>query len=69
MSFGVTWVFGECLVTVTHTVGFHICLGYYVQTVLVAEVIPTVVVRIVAGTYSIDIKFFHYFDILEHTFH
>ncbi len=28
--------FVTVLVTVTHTVGFHICLGYYVQTVLVS---------------------------------
>ena len=35
---------------------------------MVAKIIPAVVVRIMAGTYCIDIKLFHNFDILYHTF-
>ena len=68
VSFGVTWVLCQCLVAVTHAVRFYVCLGYYIQTVLVAQVIPTVVVRVMAGTHGVDIEFFHHFDILQHTF-
>ena len=35
---------------------------------MVAQVIPTVVVRVMAGTHGVDIEFFHHFDILQHTF-
>ena len=68
VGFGVDWVLGQCLVAIAHSVRFYVSFGYYIQTVLVAKVIPTVVVRVMAGTYGVDIEFFHYLDILQHTF-
>ena len=67
MRFGIDRVLGQCFVTVSHSVRLYIRFGYHVDAILVAEVIPTVVVRIVTGTYGIDIKLFHHFDVLQHT--
>ena len=61
---GVNRILCQCLVAISHAVRFYVGFGHDVETVLVAKVIPAVVVRIVASTYSIDIKLFHYFDIL-----
>ena len=47
---------------------FNIGFGYYIQTVFVAKIIPAVVIRVVAGTYRVDIKLFHHLDVLYHTF-
>ena len=43
-------------------------LGSDIDAVFVAEVVPTWVVRIVAGAVGIDIKLFHHLDILNHAF-
>ena len=68
VSFSVTRVLCQCLIAVTHSVRFYVGFGHYIQTILVTKVIPTVVVRIMTSTYSVDIQFFHHFDILQHTF-
>ena len=45
----------------------EVCLGRYIQSILVAQVIPAWVVRIVAGAHRVDVQLLHYFYILYHT--
>ena len=44
-------------------------LSRQVDAILVTEVIPTGIVRIVTGTYRIDVQILHYLDILNHPLH
>ena len=60
---------GQCLITITHTMTLKVCFCSHIDTILVAKVIPTGIVRIVTGTNSIDIQLFHNLDILNHALH
>ena len=61
-------VLGESLVAVAHTMRFDVGFGYYIYTVAVAEVIPQVVVGVVASANGIQIVFLHNSDVLQHSF-
>ena len=52
--------------TVTDTVGLDVPFIGHIQAILVAERIPTRVVRIVGRTHRIDIQLLHNLDILNH---
>ena len=67
MRLGKRLVLGERLLVIAHTVTFEIRLCRKIDSVFVAEVIPTGIIRIVTSTYSIDIQLFHYLNILNHT--
>ena len=58
----------KALVTVAHPVGLYIGLGHDIEPVLVAQVVPIRVVRIVACAHGIDIQLFHTENILKHPF-
>ena len=45
---------------------FDVGFSYHINAVLVAELIPIVVVRIVASTHGIQVELFHYLDVLNH---
>ena len=66
MSLGEGGVLGQRTLTVAHTVALDVGLGYYVETILVAQLIPTGIVGIVAGAHGIDVEFLHDLDILNH---
>ena len=51
---------------VTHAVRLDVRLGYHIETVAVAELIPVGIIRIVAGSHRIDIELLHQLDILLH---
>ena len=68
MCFGIQRVLSQCFFTVSHTVGFHVGFRHYIYTIFVTQVIPQIGIRIVTGTNRIKVEFFHYFDILQHTF-
>ena len=53
MSFMESLVFGERIFTISHTMRFDICLGGDIQSILVAQVIPSRVVGIVASAHGI----------------
>ena len=57
---------GKCTLTITHAMTLHISLSRQVDTILVTEVIPTGIVRIVTGAYSVDIQLLHNFQVLDH---
>ena len=59
-------VLGQCLVAVTHSVALKVGLSRHVDTILVTKIIPTGIIRIVAGTYSIDVQLLHDFNVLNH---
>ena len=44
----------------------HIGLGYDIDTVLVAQVIPEVGIGVVAGTHGVEVEFLHDLDVLDH---
>ena len=66
MSFMESLVFGERIFTISHTMRFDICLGGDIQSILVAQVIPSRVVGIVASAHGIDVELLHDFDVLNH---
>ena len=66
MSLGKGGVLGQCTVTVAHTVALDVGLSHYVDTILVAQLIPAGIVGIVTGAHSIDVEFLHDLDILNH---
>ena len=66
MGFLVAGFFGQRLFAVTHSVGFDVGFGYDINTVFVAEVIPEIVVRIVAGSHRVDVELLHNLDVLNH---
>ena len=57
---------GKCLVAISHSVALDIGFGCDVDAIDVAELIPTWVVRIVAGANSIHIELLHHLNILNH---
>ena len=63
---GKGWIFGKRLVAIPHPMRFHIGLSYHIQAILVAQVVPIVVVGIVASAHSIDVQLFHPLHILLH---
>ena len=67
MCFFIGCNFCQCLFFVSHAVRFQISLSYDINTVLIAQVVPEIVVRVMAGTYGIDVELFHDLNILNHT--
>ena len=60
---------GQCTVAIAHAVALQVRLSRQVDAILVAEVVPTGIVGIVTGTYSVDIHILHNLDILNHPLH
>ncbi len=60
--------FGECAFAVAHAVGFEVGFRNHIYAVFVAEVVPQVVVRIVACAHCVDVELLHQFDVLHHAF-
>ena len=60
-------ILSQCMLAIAHTMTLQITLGSQVESVFVAEVVPTWIIRIVAGTYSVDVQLLHNLDILNHT--
>ena len=54
---------------IAHTVAFDIGLAHDIESVLVAKVIPTGIIAIMAGAHGIDIEFLHHLDVLDHALH
>ena len=69
MCLGKCLVLGEGFFAVAHAMRFEVGLSGEVDTILVAEVVPTGIVGIVAGTYGIDIELLHDLDVLNHALH
>ena len=60
---------GQRSFAITHTMTLEVRLSREVDAILVAEVIPTGIIGIVAGAYSIDIQILHDLDVLNHALH
>ena len=69
MGFGEIAALGQGLVAIAHAVRLDVCLGCDIQSVLVAQVVPTRVVGIMAGADGIDVETLHYLYVLNHAFH
>ena len=67
MGKGVVVAYCKCLLPVAHSVALDISLGDEVDAVLVAEFVPAIGVRIMAGTHSVYVELLHYLDVLNHT--
>ena len=59
-------VLGQGLLFVTHTVRLNVRLADDIEAVTVAEFVPKRVIRIVTGTYCIDIQLLHYLEVANH---
>ena len=66
VRFLVSRFLGQCLVAVSHSVRFDVGFGHYINTVFVAEFVPEVVVRIVTGSYGVDVELLHNLNVLNH---
>ena len=66
MCLGKSLVLGEGLLAIAHTMTLEVRFCCQVDTILVAEVIPTWIVGIVTSTNGVDIQILHNLDILNH---
>ena len=57
---------GSRIVAILETMALLVSLGNNIQSVLVAEIIPARIVRIMAGTNGIDVHALHHHDVLNH---
>ena len=57
---------GEGLLTVAHSVRLDVALVHHVEPVLVAEGVPTRVIRVVTGAHRVHIQFLHDADVADH---
>ena len=67
MSFLVIGTFGKSGFFISHSVRLDIGFRYHINTVLVAQIIPQIIIGIVAGTHRIQIELLHKLNILNHT--
>ena len=59
-------IIGKRLLAIAHSVRLDVRLIQDIKSIAVAERVPERVIRIVTGTYSIDIQLFHYLNITNH---
>ena len=59
----------QSLLLITHTVALQVALSSQVDTILIAQVVPTWIVGIVTSTYGIDVQLLHNLDVLNHAVH
>ena len=59
-------ILSQATVTIAHTVTLKVSLGHNINTILVAQVIPTWIVGIVAGAHGVHVQLLHDLDILNH---
>ena len=64
---GVCRVFCKRLVAISHAVRLDVGLGNHVQPIAVAQLIPAVIVGIVARAHGVYIQLFHKLHVLQHT--
>ena len=57
------------IVLIAETVALLVSLSYHIETILIAEVIPTWIIRIVASTNGVDVQTLHNLDVLDHALH
>ena len=50
------------------TVCFHVVLCNHIESILIAQIINTNIIRIMAGSYRIDIILFHRYNVLNNIF-
>ena len=68
VSFLVRWIFCQSLFLIAHSVRFDVGFGYHIDAIFVAQLIPEVIIRIMAGAYGVKVELFHDLDILNHAF-
>ena len=66
MSMLIVLPLGKSTFAVAHSMRLDIRLCHYIKAITVAECVPERIVRIMTGTYSIDVQLFHDLDILDH---
>ena len=68
VRFSIIITLGKGLLAVAHAMRLDIRLCHYIDTVLVAKVIPKIVVGIMAGAHGVQVELLHHLDVLQHTF-
>ncbi len=68
MCFLIVRTLGKCLLAVAHSVRLDIRFCHYIDTVLVAKVIPKIVVGIMAGAHGVQVELLHHLNVLQHAF-
>ncbi len=56
----------DCAFSVTESVSLVVRLIDDIESILVTQLVPVRVVRIVAGAHRVDVQFFHYPDVTQH---
>ena len=59
---------GQCFFAIAHAMRFQISLSHYIDTILVAQIIPIRVIWIMTSSNAIDIELLHDLNVLHHTF-
>ena len=60
---------GSSIIAILETMTLLVSLSNHIDTILIAELVPAWIIRIVAGTDSVDIQAFHHLDVLNHALH
>ena len=68
MSFGISGIFRQSSFPVSHSVRFDIGFTDQINTILITQIVPFRIIRIMTGTDCIQIILFHNLNILNHPF-
>ena len=60
---------GSCIIAILETMTLLVSLSYYIDSILIAELVPAWIIRIVASTESVDIQALHNLNVLNHALH
>ena len=55
---------GQCSFPITHAVALNVSLSYHIDTILITQVIPIIIIWIVTSTHRIEVEFLHDLNIL-----
>ena len=60
---------GSSIIAILETVTLLVSLSYHIDTILIAELVPAWIIRIVTGADSVNIQALHNLDVLNHALH
>ena len=67
VGYCILWVTCQGVAAIAYAVRFEISLVHQVDTILVAEVVPHRVVRVVRGAYCVEVELLEQLQILYHS--
>ena len=66
VGFLIVGTLSQCSFAIAHAMTLDVGFCHHIDAILVAQIIPVVVVWIVRGAHSVDVKLLHDLDVLQH---